>query len=191
MRPENQSERQSAILRFWAIYIVVLIIPMVAFFYIFRNSGGNSKDYDSLQRQIKEFERLSKLTIKLDSLSKKIISTDLEIIKPNTRADKLVLREESKQIVKNMETIIDNMDRSKKEATSEAVRIFIVNIKTFLNNYLSYHNAFIEKVDFETDNTGKDNELAQLKLENGKINGELGQMKAQVDVLRDQLSKCK
>ncbi|WP_337040329.1 hypothetical protein [Emticicia sp. 17c] len=190
MRPQNQSERQGAIFRFWAIYIIVLILPMVAFFYIFRNSGGSSKDYDNLQIQIKEFERLTKLTEKLDSLSKKIIEIDLDIVKPGPPTTKLNLKDQAKHTVNNIDRVIKNMEESKPKAKSEAVKKFITNINTFLNNYVAYHNAFMEKVDFQTSSDDKNAELSQLRLENTKINGEVGQLKSQVEGLRIQLANC-
>ncbi len=192
MRPQNQSERQSAIFRFWAIYILVLILPMVAFFYIFKNSGGaNTEDLNKLKRQILEFERLTTLTKTLDSLSNKILTIDNKLVSSGPAVEKATLKQEADRTAKNIKIVIDNMITSKKEARSKAVVTFIDNIVTFLHNYIGYHEAFMQKVDFQSSNDDKNSQLAQMQLENTKLNGEAGQLKAQVEGLKVQLANCK
>lgn len=192
MRPQNQSERQSAIYRFWAIYIVVLLLPIVAFYFIFKNSSGgaSSKDLINFERQIKEFERFAVMTKEIDSLSTKLIEIDQKLINRSTaESEKPMLDAQAEQVSGNLKKERETMERGLAQTQSKAVKSFLNSMPVILNNFLSYHNSFIRNVNLNKSDDAKDKEIADLKSESTKLNGEIGRLTAEVTGLKAQLAK--
>lgn len=191
MKPQNHSERQNAIFQFWAIYIVALLFPMVAFYFLFKNTTGGGPDYDKLQRQIAEFNALAKATTELDSIAQKIYSIDIELASARPIDEKNRLRREAQVTVRNInERAFGTLDKASKVTQSDAVKQFIKNIKEILNHYLGYHDAFMARVDFATSEQTKEAELTQLKLNNSNLTQEVGGLRAEIEGLKGQLASC-
>ncbi len=194
MRPQNQSERQSAIFRFWAIYIVAMLLPIIAFYFIFKNASGGpkSEDYKKLSAEIYEYSKVVKVINQTDSLMTVLQNTDFKLKNPGVaESEKTILENTAVQIVGNLQEQkrywIDNMKIVKYDNTKK----YATHMPNIIDKVLVFHAAYIKDIKNNTSESAKDAKISQLEEEVRKLGVEKGTLTAQISVLQNQMAKSK
>ncbi len=191
MRPQNQSERQSAIYHFWAIYIIALLLPILAFYFLFKNStnGLGNKDLQKMEKQIYEMEKIIKVLKQTDSLTTELVKVDFKLkdsgINPS---EKVNLEQTAKQVVENLENQVKFLEKNiaDNKVRFENTKEYFLHMPIVIKNLILYHNYFQRNISLGADENSKDLEIANLKEENRKLNNEIGKLTAEVTVLQKQ-----
>ncbi len=181
MEPTNKTERQSAIKRFAGIYILSLLFPLIASFFMFSKPSGALKDEN--QRLKTELEKQAKLIQSLDSLT--VQSTDLQ------RLDKeieLLSRDSSRTLELSEKRKQSDAIESSLRAQVQEIRKDTANMEQGLNRKLasSFTNAFEALITYRYNiasfrsmlgpNAKCATELASIKRENDELKRDMQKM---------------
>jgi hypothetical protein len=185
MRPQNQSERQSAIYRFWAIYIVAIMLPMVGFYFLFKNGGGaNSEDYKKLTNQIYEYKAAAERTGEIDSLSRKLISLGQSysgLGKPES--EMISIESEINKTKMGLDSIDNNLSENLNRLRFPNTKIYYKSLKGLIFNVKKYHDALFSYAKRNMGKSQENEELVKLKTKNDELTTQIGTLKGELRVL--------
>jgi hypothetical protein len=181
MEPTNKTERQSAIKRFAGIYVLSLLFPLIASFFMFSKPSGALKD-ENLRLKT-ELEKQAKLIQSLDSLTAQ--STDLQ------RLDKeieLLSRDSSRTLELSEKKKQSDAIESSLRAQVQEIRKDTATMEQGLNRRLasSFTNAFEALITYRYNiasfrsmlgpNAKCATELAYVKRENDELKRDMQKM---------------
>jgi DNA repair exonuclease SbcCD ATPase subunit len=181
MEPTNKTERQSAIKRFAGIYVLSLLFPLIASFFMFSKPSGALKDEN--QRLKTELEKQAKLIQSLDSLTAQSIdlqrldkeiellsrdsSRTLELSEKKKQSDAIEssLRAQVQEIRKDTATMEQGLNRRLASSFTNAFEALI----TYRYNIASFRSMLGPNAKCAT-------ELAYVKRENDELKRDMQKM---------------